>query len=89
MDFPDSFLSIVSDGMAQHHNQLPYLANQIAFPKPLAQHLQGVVCHGRCMFIFRTFHNVPNGANAQIHSLLYTLQEINRKEGKSSAHNNC
>lgn len=62
--------------MAQHHNQLPYQANQITFAKPLAQHLQGVLCHGQCMFIFRTFHNVPNGCNVQIHCFLYTLEHI-------------
>ena len=81
IDFPDSYLSLVSDGMAQHHNQLPYMANQATFSKQLAQHLQGVVCHGRCMFIFRTFHNVKNGANVQIHSFLYTLQHLKQKEG--------
>lgn len=37
------------------------------------------------MFIYRTFHNVKNGVNVQIHSFLYTLEQIIEKEGKSSA----
>ncbi len=68
--------------MAQHHNQLPYLANQMGFAKPLPQHLQGILCHGRCLLIFRTFHNITNGMNVQIHSFLYTLQHIIDTEGK-------
>ncbi len=42
-DYPDNCLSITSDGMAQHHNQLPYLVNQMGFAKSLPQHLQGIL----------------------------------------------
>ena len=82
IDYPQDFLSIVSDGMAQHHNQLPYLANQVSFPKTLPQHLQGVLCHGRKLLMFRTFHTISNGMNVQIHSFLHTLEYIIETEGK-------
>ena len=75
------FLSIVTDGMAQQHCLLPWLANLTGFSKYLPQHLQGVFAHGRILRIFRTFHNVRNGANLQIHTLLMILEEIYLLEG--------
>lgn len=82
INYPDSYLSLVSDGMAQNHNQLPYMANVTGFNKTLPQHLQGVLCHGRCLLFFRTFHNLKNGANIQIHSFLHTLEHIMHTEGR-------
>jgi hypothetical protein len=70
------YLSIVTDGMAQQHCLLPWLANLSQFPKYLPQHLQGVMIHGRLLRMFRTFHNIKNGANLQIHTLLLLLEEI-------------
>jgi hypothetical protein len=75
------FLSIVTDGMAQQHCLLPWLANLHQFPKYLPQHLQGVMAHGRILKMFRTFHNIQNGANLQIHTLLLFLEEIHSTEG--------
>jgi len=39
-------LSIISDGMAQNHCQLPYWGNIKEVPG-IKQHLQGVLSHGR------------------------------------------
>jgi len=41
MDYPKDFLSGVSDGMAQSHTVLPWMANQSMFPEIIPQHLQG------------------------------------------------
>jgi hypothetical protein len=62
--------------MAQNHCLLPWMANLQQFSDPLAQHLQGVMVHGRALTMYRTFHTISNGANLQIHTLLLTLEEI-------------
>jgi hypothetical protein len=74
--FPSHYLSLITDGMAQNHCELPYLANVAKFPTPLPHHVQGVIAHGRHINIFRNFHNVPNRANFQIHTLLLTIEKI-------------
>lgn len=42
-------LSIIGDGMAQNHCELPYWANLKQIPG-IKQHLQGVLSHGRYEF---------------------------------------
>ena len=80
----ESFLSLISDGMSQGHCELPYLQNLTTFNKKLTQHLQGILLHGRGMIVYRTFHNVKLGANAQIHCFLSTLEYIEKNEGNSA-----
>jgi len=50
---PDTIMSIITDGMAQNHCVLPWLAGLKEFPNPLPQHLLGVLEHGhelvRCL----------------------------------------
>jgi hypothetical protein len=73
----NEILSIISDGMAQNHCELPYQANVNSFGSDqLSQHLQGCLVHGKGIVVCRTFHNLKLGANAQIHSLLVTLEKI-------------
>ena len=66
--------------MAQQHCQLPYLAGLKELDK-LPQHLQGVLCHGQLMRVYRTFHNINNGSNLQIHTFLLTLEYLMHKNG--------
>jgi hypothetical protein len=77
--FPSRYLSLISDGMAQIHCQLPWCAN-LTNLQCLPHHIQGLIAHGRKIFMYRTFHNVQNGANLQIHTLLKTLESIMRAE---------
>jgi hypothetical protein len=44
---PENYMSIISDGMAQGHTELPWMANLKQFPQTLPQHLQGIIEHGR------------------------------------------
>ena len=39
-------MSIITDGMAQVHCELPWQANLATFPEKLTQHFQGVLEHG-------------------------------------------
>ena len=78
---PSEFVSIVTDGMAQTHCNLPWLGNLAQFSQCLKQHLQGVLCHGRVLTIYRTFHNITNTANLQLHTLLLKLEDISNVEG--------
>jgi hypothetical protein len=73
------YLSMICDGMAQHHCLLPWSANLTQL-KCLPHHIQGVMLHGRRIFMYRTFHNIGNGANLQIHTLLKSLEAIFRDE---------
>ena len=74
---PTKFLSIITDGMAQVHCQLPYYAN-VEQGDTLPQHLQGVLAHGRFLNIYRAFHNTYTAANMQIHTLLLALEDAYR-----------
>jgi hypothetical protein len=80
--YKDMHCSLISDGMAQGHCELPWLANQNTSSVTLTQHLQGVLNHGRNLTIYRTFHNVPNGANLGIHCFLLSLEKLLAEEGK-------
>jgi len=71
---PKEYMSIITDGMAQVHCELPWQANLATFPEKLTQHFQGVLEHGRKISIFRTFENVGTGSNLAIHSLLRVLE---------------
>lgn len=79
---PSSYLSLISDGMQQSHNELPHFANTKKWQVSLPQHLQGVLNHNRGMTIFRTFHTINNCANVAIHSFLFELRRVIAKEGK-------
>jgi hypothetical protein len=81
MAFPLLYLSIISDGMAQVHCVLPYLANLKQFGNPLPQHLQGCYVHGQALTIYRTYHNVLGGANLQIHCFLLELERARLRNG--------
>jgi hypothetical protein len=78
---PSEYLSLISDGMAQEHCKLPWCANYSKV-KTLPHHIQGVLMHGRTMQVYRTFHNVPNGGNLAIHTLLLSLEKVIVDEGK-------
>lgn len=76
-----SYLSIISDGMAQSHCVLPWHANIAMSYKTIPQHLQGVLLHGRCLLMFRTFHNLNNDSCVQLHTWLLTLEHVYEQEG--------
>lgn len=78
---PENFVSLISDGMAQNHTKLPWLANLKEFSLNIPQHLQGIIDHGREFVVYRTFHNVLVDANLAIHCMLLQLEEklVNRK----------
>lgn len=80
MDMPMCFHSTITDGMAKTHTRVPWYANLRDSSEVLNQHLQGVLCHGRFMKIYRTFHNVKCGANTLIHTWLMALEETLRTE---------
>jgi hypothetical protein len=77
-----SYLSLISDGMAQGHNVLPYFANQDTWTDSLPQHLQGVLSHNRGMTMYRTFHNINNCANVAMYTFLDSLERVIADEGK-------
>ena len=67
-------MSIITDGMAQVHSDLPWQKNLVDSSFKLNQHLQGVLEHGQTINIFRVFENLPLDANHGIHSLLMVLE---------------
>ena len=54
MSKPSTVWSLISDGMAQIHYQLPYQGHLADFPVKLPQHIQGVLVHGKLMHIVAT-----------------------------------
>lgn len=54
---------------------MPYVKNMSSL-KTLGQHIQGVIVHGIKTIFYRTFHNLGNSANLQIHTILLTIENI-------------
>lgn len=67
---PHSSMSIIIDGMAQQHSELPYLANLKTFPSQLPRTRSAV-----CSTVYRTFGNVEENANLAIHCILMQLED--------------
>ncbi len=78
---PHNYLSLVTDGMAQSHCVLPWQKNLAKAVTPISQHIQGVIMHGRKNIFYRTFHNLTNSANLQIHTFLLSLERIRAEDG--------
>lgn len=81
MEHPNEYCSIISDGMAQGHCELPWLGQTSHFSQPLVQHFQGCLNHGRNFTVYRTFHNVMHDSNAQLHSFLLCLEQTAQEKG--------
>lgn len=71
---PKEYMSIITDGMAQVHCELPWQANLATFPEKLTQHFQGVLEHGRKISIFSRLKMLVRGVTLAIHSLLGGLE---------------
>ena len=78
-EFPEKYLSTISDGMAQLHCLLPYFANNYTVNVHYKQHIQGIINHGRTLTLYRTFNNIANGSNLAIHTWLMNLEDIHKK----------
>ncbi len=72
---PDKYMSIIVDGMAQNHTNLPYLANRKEFSPCLDMHLEGVIEHGQSFTMYRTFNNVAADSNLTIHIILKQIEK--------------
>lgn len=72
--FPQEFVGLISDGMAQNHCRLPHLANQVEFSSPLPQHLQGIIDSGKEFVVYRSFHTVHLTCDPAIYTLLLQLE---------------
>ena len=81
-EYPERYLSTISDGMAQLHCLLPYFGNNYTVNANYKQHIQGIINHGRTLTLYRTFNNIGNGSNLQIHTWLMNLEYIYEKLGK-------
>lgn len=79
---PDDYLSLVTDGMAQSHCVLPWQKNLAKAVTTIPQHIQGVIMHGRKTIFYRTFHNLKNTANLQVHTFLLSLEKVRSEKGK-------
>jgi hypothetical protein len=66
---------MISDGMAQLHNELPHRAVLNPFKKKLTCHLLGIIVHGKRFSIYRTFNNVKADSNLSIHVWLLELEK--------------
>ena len=80
--YPSDYLSIIVDGMAQNHSQLPWQGNLKEFHPHMNQHLCGVLNHGRSFTMYRTTHTAVNNSNLVMQCILLTLEDTIQKEGK-------
>lgn len=77
---PKTTMSIICDGMAQHHSVLPYLSN-CQFNKALQLHLQGLLHNGVKLHLFLTYPNITNDSNLFIFTVLYKLHQWQNEKG--------
>ena len=54
-EFPERYLSTISDVMAQLHCLLSYFGNNYTVNANYKQHIQGIINHGRTLTLYRTF----------------------------------
>ena len=80
---PSNYCSIIFDDMAQSHCVLPWESNLHTSSFAIPQHLQGVLQHGQCANIYRTFGNLGGGRNLAIHCVLLELLDRYEKDGKT------
>lgn len=79
---PDACMSIIMDGMAQVHTELPYLGNVTRFPNQISLKLVGCIEHGQAFSMYRTFGNVAEDANLAITCFLIQLEARMKAYGK-------
>ena len=78
---PENFMSVIMDGMAQSHSELPYQGGLNEFSKKLKCHLQGAIMHGKGFTVYRTYHNVKPGSNLAIYVWLSQLEALMQGNG--------
>jgi hypothetical protein len=79
---PDSVMSLVTDGADQRRSQCPYVGSQDSFASPLSVHIQGVKDHVEGTTLYRTFPNIPKGADLTIHCVLSSLEKWRERHQK-------
>lgn len=70
---PDLYMSLIIDGMAQDHCQLPWLANK-AQDGVLKQKIFGAKQHGIARSFYRTYPHVRSGANLACEVILLEIE---------------
>lgn len=76
MSNPQDTVSLIVDGMACEHSEIPWFGNGYSAKTKLPQKIQSVLNHGREYLAFRIFHNVKGGANIALHCLLLALERV-------------
>lgn len=78
---PTNFMSLIIDGMAKHHCQLPSASNLNSYTHHMGQKLTGCINHGREFVIFRSYNNLgKTGANLTIHIISTMIERVLEKE---------
>lgn len=74
--FPETYCSIIMDGMQQGHCALPHRANQKEYPEKTKQHIEGIKNHGRRRALYRTFQHIKGGSNPAVHCLNQEVRDM-------------
>lgn len=79
---PDEFMSVILDGMAQVHTDLPYYGNKTTFAYRIAMHLLGLLEHGQKFVMFRTFGNVKCDGDLVLYCLFSQIENRRKRFGR-------
>lgn len=83
LDHPDEYMSIIVDGMAQNHTELPYLANLNKTSNTFGQHIVGIIEHGQEFVVYRTFDHMKGASvNFILHCISCQLERRINRRGK-------
>jgi hypothetical protein len=75
-------VSGIADGAAQVHHCVPHYGSAgSTMAKVFDNHLQGIIIHGKCFTLYRSYGNVGKGTNVAIHSWLCEFEKIVEAQG--------
>ncbi|CAM9335997.1 unnamed protein product, partial [Heterosigma akashiwo] len=76
IDMPDTYLSIIMDGMDQAKTAIPKASRNITLSSNLTQRIMGVKVHGRRTYTFLSDDSVKGGENFVCSCLYYVLKDL-------------
>ena len=81
LNYPDDYLSLVSDGADQSHHKVPNLHKKVWDTDQLQQHLQLVYHKGKQVYCYRSFPNCRGDANRALECAYRALKQISDSNG--------
>ena len=80
-DNPDNVCSLIVDGASSAYNSLPSYGTAQTFPAEYQQHIQGVICHGHGVTLYRCHETNGKSADIPIYCLSDQIEKWKERHG--------